>query len=151
MKYWSDQLGTYIEADSIWNGRDSLPGYGSVQIRTSYLTIASDYLNPANKVGQKQEKARAKVTDAIAKKDLSDQATGSVSKVCPCGNAFRTSKSYARCWSCREAKASEGRPLGPAGGQCGCGADVSAYDWQRRLRSCRACRQARKLKQAEAA
>lgn len=36
-RYWSDEDGCWFEGESIWNGRDPLPGLGAIERRSSYL------------------------------------------------------------------------------------------------------------------
>ena len=42
MKYWSEVDGAWFEGESVWNGRDPIPGVGFGERRGSYLVQAQN-------------------------------------------------------------------------------------------------------------
>lgn len=79
MRFWSETDGRYVDGESIWNGRDPLPGMdgSGFHIRGSYLVNAGLSRAPENTLLSPVDKtrARSKFTDAKAKQELAELAT----------------------------------------------------------------------------
>lgn len=75
MRLWSEQAGGFIEAESTWNGRDSLTSGEGFQMRGSYLTDASITRTHVIRDQPKGKSCtQAAAFNAKAKADLAEQA-----------------------------------------------------------------------------